>query len=85
MVPVTYEDPDVLSVRARRLIFGAFGLVFTAAAVLRASYGDVLLPVFFGTFALAAFTLRWMSGKWWAELSLPPALLRALNRRRERR
>lgn len=69
----TDNDPEVLSVRTRRLIFGGFGWIFTAAALLRVSYGDVLMPLFFGLFAAAAFTLRWMSGKWWAELRLPPS------------
>ncbi|MGI9666216.1 MAG: hypothetical protein ACR2N2_03825 [Acidimicrobiia bacterium] len=66
------DDDEFLSVRTRRLVFGGFGWVFTAIALLRLSYGDVLMPVFFGFFAAAAFLVRWMSGKWWAELRLPP-------------
>lgn len=62
------DHADVLSVRARKTIFGLFGLFFAAGAGLRLVYGDILFPLFLGVFATIAFTLRWMSGKWWAEL-----------------
>lgn len=67
-----HDDPEVLSVRARRAIFGAFGCVFAAVAILRMTYGDVLFPLVFAVFAAVAFTLRWITGKWWAEMSPPP-------------
>ncbi len=61
-------NPDALSVPLRRTIFGLFGWLFTAGAVLRLIYGDILFPLFLAVFAAMAFTLRWMTGKWWAEL-----------------
>ncbi len=62
------ENSDTLSVRTRKTMFGLFGLMFAAGAALRASYGDILFTLFLATFAAAAVVLRWMTGKWWAEL-----------------
>ena len=62
------ERAEVLSVRARKLVWGGIAWFFTAGALLRASYGDVAFPAVLGVFALGAFTLKWMTGKWWAEL-----------------
>lgn len=59
---------DALSVRSRKIIFGAFGVMFSLGAVLRLTYGDILFPLFLAVFAAMAFALRWMTGKWWAEL-----------------
>lgn len=79
---MSQDDPEVLSVRTRKLIFGGFGWVFTAVAVLRITFGDVLFPLVFGFFAAIAFTLQWMTGRWWAELRLPPRSDRPAGSRR---
>ena len=62
------ESSEETSIRIRKTAWGLFGGLFTFGAVMQASYGKIVEPVFFGLFAVAAFTMRWLTGKWWAEL-----------------
>ena len=57
------EIDDATARRFARTVSGMFGLVFLVGVLAGIVRGSVLFALFFGVFAVGAFTMRWLIGK----------------------